>query len=89
VQFFSELQYCPPLARFVFEVTEAVHTFLSYHHSKAMTASDLDEALNKCTSSHHQAAELAALDPDTGPDVYFAQYGPPPPWRHNIGKAQV
>ncbi len=78
MQFFNELQFCPPLARFVFEVTEAVHTFLSYHYSKAMTASDLDEAFNKCIDSHRQAAESATLNPNTGPDAVLAQYDPRP-----------
>lgn len=78
VQFFSELQFCHPLARFVFEATEAVHTFLSYHHSRAMTAGDLDEALNKCNNSHRRASESGTLNLHAGPDVLLAMYSLPP-----------
>ncbi|KXX73301.1 Conidial development protein fluffy [Madurella mycetomatis] len=73
MQFFAELQYCPPLARFVFEVTEAVHTFSSYNYSKAMTAGDLDGAFSRCISYHDQFFGMAALDTDGGPDILFAQ----------------
>jgi hypothetical protein len=72
MQFFAELQYCPPLSRFVFEVTEAAHTFSSYHYSKAMTAGDLDGAFNKCIGYHRQVSESAAFATDGGPDVLFA-----------------
>ncbi|KAL2158753.1 hypothetical protein VTH06DRAFT_3944 [Thermothelomyces fergusii] len=75
VQFFAQLQHCPPLARFVFEVTEAAHTFSSYNHSKAMTASDLEGAFGKCVGYHRQVAELSECDADSaGPDVLFAQW---------------
>ncbi|AEO61292.1 hypothetical protein MYCTH_2071661 [Thermothelomyces thermophilus ATCC 42464] len=74
VQFFAELQHCPPLARFIFEVTEAAHTFSSYNHSKAMTASDLEGAFGKCTGYYRQVAELSASDADgVGPDVLLAR----------------
>ncbi|GAB1313681.1 C6-zinc finger TF, regulator of conidiation [Madurella fahalii] len=73
MQFFSELQHCPPLARFVFEITEAAHTFSSYNYSKAMTAGDLDGAFNRCISYHSRLFESAALDTDDGPDILFAK----------------
>ncbi|KAL2166534.1 hypothetical protein VTG60DRAFT_2547 [Thermothelomyces hinnuleus] len=74
VQFFAQLQHCPPLARFIFEVTEAAHTFSSYNHSKAMTASDLEGAFGKCTGYYRQVAELSASDADgVGPDVLLAR----------------
>jgi hypothetical protein len=73
VQFFNQLQDCPPLARFIFEVTEAVHTFLTYDFSRAMTADDLDEAFKKCVRCHDRVAESGALDGDPGPDDLFAQ----------------
>ncbi len=73
VQFFVELQYCPPLARFIFEVTEAAHTFSTYHYSEATTAGDLDGAFNKCITYHRQAIESGTFDPDGGPDVLIAQ----------------
>ncbi|KAK3900155.1 hypothetical protein C8A05DRAFT_17504 [Staphylotrichum tortipilum] len=73
VQFFVELQHCPPLARFIFEATEAAHTFSTYHYSEAMTASDLDGAFNRCLSYHRQAIGSGVLDPDGGPDVLIAQ----------------
>ncbi|KAL2131767.1 hypothetical protein VTI74DRAFT_4617 [Chaetomium olivicolor] len=73
MHFFSQLQYCPPLARFIFEVTEAAHTFSSYNYSHAMTASDLDGAVNKCTAALGQALESGAFETDGGPDVLLAQ----------------
>lgn len=73
VQFFNELQHCPPLARFIFEATEAAHTFSSYHYSRAMTAADLEAAFNKCLASHRRAAESGTLHPDAGPDALLAQ----------------
>ncbi len=41
-----------------------------------MTASDLDEAFNKCIETHRQAAESATLNPNAGPDAVLAQYDP-------------
>jgi hypothetical protein len=73
MQFFTELPHCPPLVRFVFEVTEAAHTFSSYNYSRAMTAADLDGALSKCVSCQGRFVESAAFDADGGPDVFFAQ----------------
>ncbi|KAK4130261.1 hypothetical protein BT67DRAFT_452495 [Trichocladium antarcticum] len=73
MQFFEELQYCPPLSRFIFEVTEAAHTFSSYHYSRAMTASDLDGAFKKCIDYHRQVAESPAFATDGGPDVLLAR----------------
>lgn len=73
MQFFAELHYCPPLARFVFEVTEAAHTFSSYNYSKAMTAGELEGAFSRCTSYYRQATESGALAADGGPDVVVAQ----------------
>lgn len=73
MQFFAELQHCPPLARFVFEVIETVHTFSSYNYSKAMTAGDLDVALNKCIGYFGQFSGSVALDADAGPDLLVAQ----------------
>ena len=71
MQFFSELQFCPPLPRFIFEVTEAAHTFSSYHYSKAMTAGDLDGAFNKCLGYYRQVIASGAID--DGPDSLLAQ----------------
>ncbi|KAK4107507.1 hypothetical protein N656DRAFT_719960 [Canariomyces notabilis] len=73
MQFFTELPHCPSLVRFVFEVTEAAHTFSSYNYSRAMTAADLDGALSKCVSCHGRFVESFAFDTDGGPDVFFAQ----------------
>lgn len=73
MQFFTELQYCPQLARFVFEVTEAAHTFSSFNYSKAMTAGDLDGAFNRFISHHSKFFGLAALDTDGSPDILFAR----------------
>ncbi|KAK4148811.1 hypothetical protein C8A00DRAFT_19422 [Chaetomidium leptoderma] len=72
VRFFTELQYCPPLARFIFEVTEAAHTFSSYNYSKAMTASDLDGAFNKCIRYHREATDSAVFNSDAKPDTFLA-----------------
>lgn len=74
MRFFGELSFCLPVARFVFEVTEAVDTFCSYNHSKAMTAEDLEEAYRKCVGCFSRFT--GAFGPDSGstPDVLFAQY---------------
>lgn len=72
-QFFSQLKFCPPLARFIYEVTEAAHTFSSYNYSQAMTAGDLDTAFNKCTAAHRQAVESGAFEKEAGHDVLLAQ----------------
>ncbi|KAL2256579.1 hypothetical protein VTK26DRAFT_1462 [Humicola hyalothermophila] len=71
MQFFTELQYLPPLLRFIFEVTEAAHTFSAYHYSKAMTSGDLDGAFTKCLGYYRQVAESGAID--DGPDSLFAK----------------
>lgn len=73
MQFFAELQHCPPLPRFVFEVTEAAHTFSSYNHSKAMTAGDLDQAFNKFLDYRHQISESSVFDTAAGPDILLAR----------------
>ncbi|KAK4101776.1 hypothetical protein N658DRAFT_506544 [Parathielavia hyrcaniae] len=72
-QFYSQLQFCPPLARFVFEVTEVVHTFTTYCSSTTMTAADLEGAFRRCISCHDQAAESFALEENTRADVLLAQ----------------
>ncbi|KAK0723296.1 hypothetical protein B0T26DRAFT_257660 [Lasiosphaeria miniovina] len=72
MHFFAELQHCPPLARFVFEITEAVHTFSSYNFSQAMTADDLEAAYEKCIGCYKQFAEDSTRIPDGGPDLLFA-----------------
>ncbi|KAK3387881.1 putative C6-zinc finger TF, regulator of conidiation [Podospora didyma] len=73
MQFFAELQYCPPLTRFIFEVTEVVHTFLTYNFSKATSAEDLEGAYDKCLGYYRQFTELSAPDMDSTPDLIFAQ----------------
>ncbi|KAK0614888.1 hypothetical protein B0T17DRAFT_371073 [Bombardia bombarda] len=72
-QFFVELQHCHPIARLVFEVTEAVHTFLSYNSSKAMTAEELEGAYEKCLDYYNQFTEIFSSDMDGTPDLLFAQ----------------
>ncbi|KAK3314457.1 hypothetical protein B0H66DRAFT_481924 [Apodospora peruviana] len=73
MQFFAELQYCHPIARFVFEVTEAVHTFAAYNFSKAMTAEDLEGAYEKCLDYHTQFTNTFGQNTDNSPDLLFAQ----------------
>jgi hypothetical protein len=73
MRFFSELNFCPPVARFVFEVTETAHTFLSYNFSKAMTATDLEEAYGKCLSHRTRFAEQSSPNIASTPDLLFAQ----------------
>ncbi|KAK4142834.1 uncharacterized protein C8A04DRAFT_12936 [Dichotomopilus funicola] len=73
VDFFAQLRHCPQPARFLFEVTEAAHTFSSYNQSRAMTTEDLGNAFSKCTECHRQVAESPVLNPDLGPDALFAQ----------------
>jgi len=72
-RFFAELQYCQPLARFVFEVTEAVHTFSSYNFAKAMTSEDLESAYEKCLDYYKQFVETFDSDIDGSPDLLYAQ----------------
>ncbi|KAK4216514.1 hypothetical protein QBC37DRAFT_91591 [Rhypophila decipiens] len=73
MQFFAELQYCHPIARFLFEVTEVVHTFASYNFSRAMTAEDLENAYGKCLDYYSQFSESLGVDIDSSPDLLFAQ----------------
>ncbi|KAM7199723.1 hypothetical protein V8F20_005593 [Naviculisporaceae sp. PSN 640] len=73
MQFFAELQYCHPIAKFVFEVTEVVHTFASYNSSKAMTAEDLENAYAKCLDYYSHFNETLGVDIDSTPDLLFAQ----------------
>ncbi|KAK1775495.1 hypothetical protein QBC45DRAFT_335226 [Copromyces sp. CBS 386.78] len=68
-QFLAELEHCPPLSRFVFAVTAAVHTFSSYNFSNAATAEELEDAYGKCLD----ARDAVCLDMGTTPDLLFAQ----------------
>ncbi|KAK4159697.1 putative conidial development protein fluffy [Cladorrhinum sp. PSN259] len=72
-QFFADLRYCPSLPRFVFEVTEAAHTFLSYNYSKAMTAGDLENAYDRCISYYNTFAESCPQSLNDSPDLIFAK----------------
>ncbi|KAK3396938.1 putative C6-zinc finger TF, regulator of conidiation [Sordaria brevicollis] len=73
MQFLAELEHCPPLPRFVFTVTAAVHTFSSYLFSNAATADELEDAYGKCLDAHKHFKETFSLDIDTTPDLLFAQ----------------
>ncbi|KAL2018978.1 hypothetical protein VTK56DRAFT_10203 [Thermocarpiscus australiensis] len=73
VQFFAELRFCPPLARFIFEVIEAAHTFSTYNFAESMTASDLEGAFNKCVTYHGRFFQSAPSETGSGPDLLFAQ----------------
>lgn len=73
MRFFSEVQFCPPIARFTFEVTETVHTFLSYNLSKAMTASDLEDAYSKCIGCYTIFTKHSVRDIANTPELLFAQ----------------
>jgi len=73
MRFFSELQFCPSVARFIFEVTETVHTFLSYNFSKAMTAVDLQDVYVKCLAYNKRFSEQSIPEVDNTPDLLFAQ----------------
>lgn len=73
MQFLAELEHCPPLPRFVFTVTAAVHTFSSYYYSNAATAEELEDAYEKCLDAYKQFKDTFCLDMDTTPDLLFAQ----------------
>ncbi|KAK1761531.1 hypothetical protein QBC47DRAFT_291246 [Echria macrotheca] len=73
MRFFAELHLCPPLARFVFEVTEAVHTFASYNYSRAMTAEDLENAYDKCIRYYSQFSREQGHEMGSTPDLMFAE----------------
>lgn len=73
MRFFGELSFCLPVAKFVFEVTEAVDTFCSYNYSKAMTAEDLEGAYRKCVGCYSRFTETFGPDTGSTPDVLFAQ----------------
>jgi len=73
LRFFSELPHCPPTAKFVFAVTEAVHTFSSYNFSRAMTVSDLEDAYAKCLDSYSTFTDESGPDLASTPDILFAQ----------------
>ncbi|KAK1828974.1 hypothetical protein QBC39DRAFT_264138 [Podospora conica] len=72
MQFFAELPACPPLARFLFEITETVHTFSAYNFAKAMTANDLVEAHQKCLGSYSDFTGRCSSDPSGTADGLFA-----------------
>ncbi|KAK4183792.1 putative conidial development protein fluffy [Podospora australis] len=73
-RFFAELKYCSPLSRFVFELTEATHTFLSYNYSRAMTSTDLEGVYDRCTGYYKQFVKSTfSADVDDNPDLLFAQ----------------
>lgn len=74
MQFLAELEQCPPLPRFIFSVTSAVHTFSSYNFSNAATAEELEDAYGKCLD----ARDAFCLDMGTTPDWLFAQFVTPP-----------
>ncbi|KAK5651955.1 hypothetical protein OQA88_11497 [Cercophora sp. LCS_1] len=73
MRFFNELTFCLPVARFVFEVTETVHTFSSYNYSRAMTAEDLEDAYRKCIGYYSRFTETYGSDTGSTPDLLFAQ----------------
>lgn len=73
MQFFAELPACPPVARFLFEITETVHTFSAYNFAKAMTANDLVEAHHKCLGSFSDFTGRCSADPANTADGLFAQ----------------
>ncbi|KAK0668734.1 putative conidial development protein fluffy [Cercophora samala] len=72
-QFFAELRFCPPSSRFVFEVMETAHTFLSYNYSRAMTANDLESAYERCVGSYRQFLESFAPASSPTQDTLLAQ----------------
>ncbi|VBB83594.1 Putative Conidial development protein fluffy [Podospora comata] len=72
-QFFAELRFCPPSSRFIFEVMETAHTFLSYNYSRAMTASDLESAYDRCVCSYRQFLESLAPASSPSQDTLLAQ----------------
>ncbi|KAK4198639.1 putative conidial development protein fluffy [Triangularia verruculosa] len=72
-QFFAELRFCPPSSRFVFEVTETSHTFLSYNYSRAMTANDLEGAYDRCVRSYRQFTESSPPSLNPTQDILLAQ----------------
>ncbi|KAK0651045.1 hypothetical protein B0T16DRAFT_403071 [Cercophora newfieldiana] len=72
MRFFSEVQFCAPVSRFTFEVTETVHTFLSYNLSGAMTAADLEEAYAKCIGYYTRFTKESVRDIPNTPDLLFA-----------------
>ncbi|KAK4221780.1 putative conidial development protein fluffy [Podospora fimiseda] len=72
-QFFADLRYCPILPRFVFEVTEVAHTFLSYNYSRAMTAGELETAYDRFISYYNHLSEAFPPPLNNSPDLLFAQ----------------
>ena len=73
MQFFAELPACPPVARFLFEVTETAHTFSAYNFAKAMSASDLVEAYHKCLGSYSDFTSRCSSSPFGTADGLLAQ----------------
>lgn len=73
MQFFAQLPACPPIARFLFEITETVHTFSAYNFAKAMTANDLVEAHHKCLESFSDFTGRCSSDLSNTADGLFAQ----------------
>lgn len=77
MHFVAELEHCPPLHRFVFTVTAAVHTFSSYLFSSAAIAEEFEDAYGKCLDAYKHFKDTFCLDMDTTPDLLFAEFVTP------------
>lgn len=71
--FFSQLDRCPELLRFINYVTEVAHTICSYHHDDGVTPADLVPAYAKCLQAWGRFNNWLPTCSKAGKDVIFAQ----------------
>lgn len=73
-QFFSQLEYCPELLRFINTVTEIAHAFCTYHYDDGVTPADLIPAYDKCLQAWTLFINWLQNGGEMNKDVLFAQY---------------
>ncbi|KAH8901993.1 hypothetical protein BR93DRAFT_991763 [Coniochaeta sp. PMI_546] len=71
--FFSQLDRCPQLLRFINTVTEIAHTICSYHHDDGVTPADLVPAYDKCLQAWSSFSSWLPTRSETDRNVLFAQ----------------
>lgn len=71
--FFSQLDHCPGLLRFINTVTETAHTFCSYHNDKGVAPADLVPAYGKCLQAWALFNSWVPSGSEISKEVLFAQ----------------
>lgn len=71
--FFSQLDYCPEVSRFIYTATEIAHTFCSYHYDDGVTPADLVPAYEKCLQAWKRFNQWLTEGSECNKDIIFAQ----------------